>query len=524
VKAGSFARFFFDDLSEYRLARSLVVRGIGLVYLIAILSWWSQATLLVGPNGLVPMQDLLSFLRDRFAVTGQNPVFSLPTIFWFTGPSDAAIHILCFVGCIFSVMVILGFYPGPFLLGAWAAYLSLVNTGDVFMSFQWDVLLLEAGFLTLFLTPWARRLPWRRPPALTPVNRVGVFLFWVVVAKLIFQSGWVKLAWATGAHPEWWPDRTALTFHYMTQPLPTWTAWWMYQLPVWFHKLSIWPMYVVELLFPFLILFGKKLRLIAALGFTGLMTLILLTGNYTYFNWLTIVISVALIADRFWPDRLLGWLRIERSKATTSVVTKRDQVWVLLVSPLIVLLVLLNVQTIASNFHQAPIPLLKSDLTPVWLDRLADKVRPFHLVSGYGLFRTMTTTRPEIILEGSSDGISWIAYDFKWKVDELDARPRFVAPHQPRVAWQWWFAALEGRFDPRSRNSRWFQSLLGKLLAGDKSVEALFERNPFPDKPPKYLRARLYRYEFTSITERKKTGDWWRRVAIGEYLPVVSKR
>ncbi len=520
-------RFFkknFDNGSEYRIGRSLLVRGMGCIYLIAILSWWSQAMLLVGEEGLVPAQDLLRILGERFEAIGENGFLNLPTIFWFTGASDMAIHVACLIGSLLAVVVILGFYPGPALLGLWFIYLSLQKTGDVFMSFQWDILLLEAGFLALFLAPWVRRLPWRGPLSLQLVNRIGLVLFWCLAAKLMFQSGWVKLAWATEAYPEWWPERTAMTFHYMTQPLPTWTAWWVHQLPVWFHKFTIWPMYAVELVFPFLILFGKRMRLIAALGFIGLMGMILLTGNFTYFNWLTIVISLPLIPDRFWPTRLLRWLRIEKGIAEKPVVLKREKVGLILVSPVILLLVLLNVQVVLSDFHRAPIPLLKNDLTPNWLDEMADTFRPFQLVSGYGLFRTMTNTRPEIILEGSGDGISWFAYDFKWKPDELDSRPRFVAPHQPRVAWQLWFAALEGRFDPRSRNARWFESLLVKIFEGEKNIQMLFERNPFPDNPPKHLRARLYRYEFTTIAEGRKTGNWWRRVAIGEYLPVVSKR
>jgi len=480
--------------------------------------------LLVGENGLVPAQDLLRILSERFAGSGENPFFVVPTIFWFTGASDMSIHACCLIGCVLSVMVILGFYPGPALLVLWIIYLSLQKTGDAFMGFQWDILLLETGFLTMFAAPWFRRLRWRKPNSLNLVNRIGLLMLWCLAAKLIFQSGWVKLAWATEASPEWWPEHTAMTFHYMTQPLPTWTAWWAHQLPAWFHKFTIWPMYMVELVFPFLILFGKRMRLVAALGFISLMFLIILTGNYTYFNWLTIVISLPLITDRFWSCRLLRWIRIKKKTKTKPKLRKQEKIALLIVSPVMALLLLLNVQIVLSDFHQAPVPLLKKDLTPVWLDQMAASFRPLQLVSGYGLFRTMTTTRPEIILEGSSDGVSWMLYDFKWKPDELDTRPRFVAPHQPRIAWQLWFAALEGQFNPRSRNARWFESMVVKLLNGDESVQPIFERNPFPDKPPKHLRARLYRYEFTGISERRNSGDWWRRVAIGEYLPVVTKR
>jgi hypothetical protein len=150
-------------------------------------------------------------------------------------------------------------------------------------------------------------------------------------------------------------------------------------------------------------------------------------------------------------------------------------------------------------------------------------VSPFYPASGYGLFRTMTTERPEILLEGSADGTNWLAYDFAWKVDKISDRPRFVAPHQPRLAWQFWFAALEGRFDYRSSNAGWFESLVLRLLEGDRGVKRFLKYDPFPDSPPRLVRARLMRYEFTTPDERRATGDWWKRVVIGEYLPEVSR-
>ncbi len=527
--AGTFShRFFSEWLTEYRISRSLLVRGLGLIYLIAILSWWSQAILLVGENGLVPAADFLEVVDSNLTAQGKSSFAALPNLFWITGASDIAIHMLCLIGCVFATLVILGFLQGPALFGLWAIYLTFVHTGNAFMSFQWDMLLLEAGFLALFVSPWKFRTSWRNPESLSLVNRVGIFGFWFLIAKLMFFSGWVKLAWATDANPEWWGEDTAMTFHYMTQPLPCWTAWWAHQLPVWFHKFSLWPMYAFEIGFPFLILFGKRARLIAAIGMAGLMFLILLTGNYTFFNWLTILLCVPLIPDRFWPTGIFkSWFKVELPKQKPKKAPEKSGIplRILFASPLILLLLvaLLNVQVVLNDLHRAPIPLLKKALSPIWLDKLAGSLSPYRTVGGYGLFRTMTTERPEIIVEGSRDGITWRVYDFKWKPDKLDERPRFVAPHQPRVAWQLWFAALEKQFHPQSRNAAWFQSLVLKLLDGDDSVNALFRDNPFPDKPPKFIRARLFNYEFTDRKSRKRTGDWWKRKAAGEFLPKVWK-
>lgn len=511
------------DTDRHRIGRSLFIRGIGVIYLLAMASWWSQVGLLVGENGLAPAARLVEWVSQQATGSGRSAFWALPGLFWMTGTSDFALHLLAFAGCLLSILVICGRLVGPALAGLWLIYLSFVNSGGVFMSFQWDILLLEAGFLALFLCRWEWKTAWLNPPPLTTVNRIALVWSWFVIAKLMFFSGWVKLAWDSEATPEWWSSATAMTFHYMTQPLPTWTAWWAHQLPVWFHKASLVPMYVVEILLPFAVIFGRRGRLAAFIGFVGLMLAILLTGNYTYFNWLTIVLCLPLLHDRLWPEWFRRWLEFEPLGLTPRPALKPLLLRLSLAGPVILLLAVLNLRIVLRDLRQAPRPFLSIDLVPDWADKLAGKVDPLHLASGYGLFRTMTTERPEIIVEGSSDGIQWAAYDFAWKVDEISDRPRFVAPHQPRVAWQFWFAALEGRFDYRSANAQWFESLILKLLEGDRSVELLLKDNPFPDTPPKFIRARLMRYEFTTPAERRETGDWWKRVVIGEYLPTVSK-
>ncbi len=522
MKAPTIQTLLGFDTDQHRIGRSLFIRGLGLIYLIAIISWWSQAIMLVGGNGLIPAGKFLELVDSRLSEVGQSPFFAIPNIFWWIGASNLALHFACGLGAALAVLVILGRLTGPALAGLWIVYLSLLNTGGVFMSFQWDILLLEAGFMACFLADWRWHSPFRNPRPLNLVNRIALVWAWMLVGKLMFFSGWVKLAWATPDYPEWWPEHTAMTYHYMTQPIPTWTAWWAHQLPEGIQKASIWPMYFVELVLPFFIILGRFGRLIAAIGFAGLMLLILATGNYTYFNWLTIVLCLPLVHDRCWPKRFRKWLKLRKPKKKDRPSRRRVIIQLSCTAPVFLLMLLLNLQIIIGDLHRAPLPTLKKDLTPAWLDQLRASTSPFHLASGYGLFRTMTTDRPEIIFEGSRNGFTWQAYDFGWKVDELDARPKFVAPHQPRVAWQLWFAALERQFSYQSRNAGWVEALVLKLLNGDDSIEPLLRHNPFPDQPPKYIRARLFLYEFTTIAERKQTGDWWKRRASGMYIAPVS--
>lgn len=516
--------FLRPDLDRHRIARSLFLRGLGAIYLIAFLSWSGQVSLLVGPDGLEPAQSLLDSVGEALSERGENAFFALPNLFWFTGASDFALQFACMAGILLSCLVLFGRFTGPALVGAWVLYLSLVQTGGTFMRFQWDLLLLETGFLSLFFCSWRMRSRWRNPEPLNLLQRVALVFFWFLIAKLMFFSGWVKLAWASELQPEWWPDRTALHFHYMTQPLPTWTAWHAHHASDGIHALSIWIMYAVELVLPFAILLGRWGRVAAAAGFALLMTGILLTGNYTYFNWLTLLLCIPLIPDRAWPKWIREGLHFSPLGLSAPLPRRARIAQVTVACIALGAVGLLQLQIVLQDLHRAPHPLLKRDATPEWLDSWAASLQPFRIASSYGLFRTMTTTRPEIVLEGSEDGENWSEYDFAWKVDDLGDRPRFVAPHQPRVAWQFWFAALEKRFRRENFNARWIENLTIQLLQGNADAEKLLKHNPFPEEPPRFLRMQLYEYEFTTPEEKAETGHWWKRRLLGTYLrPVALK-
>jgi lipase maturation factor 1 len=347
-------------------------------------------------------------------------------------------------------------------------WLSLCVVGQEFLSFQWDVLLLEAGFLALF----ADTAPAR------------VWLFRWLAFRLMFFSGVVKLT----SHDAAWRNLTALTYHYETQPLPTPLAWYMTQLPLWFQKFSTAMVFVAELGAPFLFFGPKRLRHIGAWITIAFQVLILLTGNYTFFNILTIALMMFLFIE---PERS------PRSRTHRAVS--------------IALVAFIGVTT-----GLLFLELFSVDLPPGGGEILR-VVEPFRIVNTYGLFAMMTTERIEIVVEGSSDGDTWRAYEFRYKPGDLKRAPPIVAPHQPRLDWQMWFAAL-GNY----RQNRWFVNLMIRLLQGEPSVLRLLESNPFPGAPPKYIRARAYLYHFTDFAERRRDGAWWRREDHGMYFPAVS--
>ncbi len=390
--------------------------------------------------------------------------------------------------------MVAGIAPALLLAVLWAFYLSLVTVGGDFLAFQWDILLLEAGFLAIFLAPLGLK------PGLgsAPPKAIVWLLRWLLF-RLMFSSGAVKLL---SGDPTW-RDLTALGYHYWTQPLPTWVAWYVNLLPDWFDTVSCALLFAIELGAPVLIAAPQGYRLVAFSALVFFQVLIFLTGNYCFFNLLTLALCVLLLDDRVWPDRRRG--RIEGARASGRWEWPRFVVF-----PVAGLVLVLS---IVRTFD----PSRAGVAWPESLVELRRLAAPFGIVNGYGLFAVMTTTRPEIILEGSADGETWTEYQFRWKPGALERAPAFVEPHQPRLDWQMWFAALAPFGE-----SPWFVAFVHRLLEGSKPVAALLGTNPFPDTPPRYVRAVLYDYTFTDLRDGEATGRWWRRERKDLYLPAVS--
>jgi lipase maturation factor 1 len=485
----------------YFAARRWFLRAVGLIFLIAFVSLWVQIDGLIGSNGITPVREFLPAARAQL---GDHALSILPTLCWFNS-SDTFFHFLCGGGVILSLVLIVGIAPALSLVGLVAFYLSLTIAGQTFLSFQWDILLIEIGFLSIFLAPW--RL-WPKRGVDPPVSRAALFLLKVLLFKLLVMSGVVKL---TSGDDSWW-DLTALDYHYWSQPLPTVIGWWADQSPEWFKKFSVAFCLVVEIIVPFFIWAPRRLRLIAGGLLVFLQIMIAATGNYCFFNLLTIALCLLLIDDAVWRQENGTFTRLR--EATARQADRRYKHWDRLsnyaAAIVIVLTLPLNVRVIYSAFEP------EAEWSQL-LGRMYARAETFRIVNGYGLFRVMTKDRREIVIEGSADGIDWQPYEFKWKPGDVNRAPGWCAPHQPRLDWQMWFAAL-GSY----RQNPWFVQLVTSLLHGKPQVAALFERNPFPQNPPSYVRAALYRYRFTTAEEHRETGAWWKRQELGEYLPSVS--
>ena len=495
--------------TSWFVSRDLFLKGLAVVYLFAFWSMWSQVGGLVGAQGILPIAPYLDAVAEQL---GASRFLYFPTLCWL-GSSDLMLHALCISGLVASLFVFAGVFAPLALAWQWLAYLSLCVAGRVFMGYQWDNLLLETGLLAIFFAAWQVRPSRANQPK--PSRLFHFLLVWLLF-RLMLGSGLVKLA---SGDPAWWPDLTAMSFHYETQPLPAWTAWFVHHLPGSIHRLSTAMTLVMELFLPFLIFAPRALRLIGFMAFVFLQVFILVTGNYTFFNWLTILLCMLLLDDAMFPSRMSRPFQLGRPRAA-----HRWQRWphALLGVPLACVVLVLSGNTL---LHQANRLLVRFDraeprTSPALVSAIHNKAQGFRSINGYGLFAVMTKSRPEIVVQGSMDGRTWENYTFKHKPVDVARRPGFVAPHQPRLDWQLWFASLRGMGNQQTRN--WFVPFLVRLLHGSPPVLGLLDENPFPHGPPRHVRALVYDYRFSTPEERRETGAWWVRGEPKLFCPPVS--
>jgi predicted DCC family thiol-disulfide oxidoreductase YuxK len=491
---------------QYDLVSYLFLRLLGLIYSCAFVSFGVQAQGLIGSHGILPLQSLVDALGARF---GAERFFVMPMLFWLNA-SDAAIQLVCWTGAALALLLVFNVLTRTTLSLLYILYLSLLYAGQDFMAFQWDVFLLEAGFLSLLMC-FARAQ--------------GLWLLRWLLFRFIFMSGVVKLS---SGDPNWW-NLSALSYHFLTQPLPTPLAAGAAHLPAAALEFATGAMFVVELALPFCIFCPRRLRFLAAFGILLLQACILLTGNYNWFNLQTMLLCMLLFDDaalqRILPRRAARFIPARLQHGAQRPQSRPSRRTAIIAGTLAVLLVFCSLVQMDQRFGGDP---------PAIAKRIEQFIEPLRIISPYGLFAVMTTKRNEIVIEGSADGINWREYEFRYKPGDVTHRPRWNIPHQPRLDWQLWFAALD---DPR--RLPWFQRLLERLLENESTVTALLAKNPFADEAPSYIRAQFYEYTYASAAQRAAArstgaqgagahtgaapqGPWWERRYLGLYFPTAQ--
>ena len=479
---------------RYWLTRFIILRLLGLVYLAAFISLEWQVLPLIGSHGLTPAVDFLDRLQAHLGSRAAG-FLELPSIFWW-GSGDQALQILAWLGVGVSAVVLLGYANGLLLGLLWVLYTSYVNIGQEWYAYGWEIQLLETGFLAIFLVPLLDGRPFsRRPP---PV--VIIWLFRWLAFRIMLGAGLIKMR-----GDSCWRDLTCLYYHYETQPIPNPFSRTFHFFPHWFQRFSVLWNHLIELVTPWFA-FGPRLsRHIAGALLVSFQCLLIVSGNLSFLNYLTIVPMLACFDDsmlaRLLPRRLVA--AAGRANAEPRPGRVHDYA-VLVYAAIIVCLSVAPTLNLVSG----------QQIMNGSFDR-------FHLVNTYGAFGSVGRVRQEIIFEGTSDetlgpDTVWRAYEFPFKPGDPMRRPSIIAPLQPRLDWAIWFAAMATPND-----YLWTLHFVWKLLHNDPGTLSLLANNPFRDRPPRYIRAQLYHYEFAPPGNPQ--GAWWQRQLVGEWLPPLSE-
>ena len=482
INPASWASFLLRTDERYRQTSVFFLRCLALIYLAAFVSAALEITGLVGETGILPVGDYLDRLQQRF---GDVAWVRFPTLFWIDH-GDATLLVASYIGCLFAFLLLFGYWPLLSTIVLFVLYLSLFRAGQLFFNFQWDYLLLEAGFLSIFLT--------------VGPNRLLVFLFHWLLFRLRFLSGLSKII----SDDPTWNGLTTLRYYFETQPLPHMGSWYAHQLPDWLLKTGTGFTLLVELVVPFFIFLPRPFRLFAAAATILIQLLIILTSNHNFINLLTIALCLFLLDDRALQRVLPRWLL--GSGRGTGRQLLRD-----MTLPVVAIALLASSTLNAYQF-------VTGHRDPAAWNAPQEWLRAWGLGNVYHVFPTMQTERQELVIEGSRDGRNWEAYAFRYKPNAADQRPAFIVPLHPRLDWMIWFMPPQNPF-----MRQWFTACLWRLHTNSASVTALLAHNPFPEQGPRYLRVLAYRYRFTTPEERDRTGHIWVTEYLGEF-PNVPPR
>jgi hypothetical protein len=515
--------------------RWILLRALAIIYFSAFYSLLFQIKGLIGPEGILPAQQYLSAIAEQLGVTRY---WYAPSLFWISS-SSSMLMAVTWIGLIASVVAFFNLWPRLCFFVCFVCFLSFIGASGVFSSYQSDGMLLEAGFLALFFAPKGMLPGWG---ADDPPSRASYFLLQWEWFRIYLESGMVKLL---SGDPQW-RNFTAMDEYYQNGPLPTWIGWYAEHLPHWFHAASVAGTLGLELGLVFMMFFPRRVRIICFFIVTPWEMGVILTANYTFLNYLVLSLGFLLLDDkflrRFVPARFrphepeplqdlapheeqpLSILSMGEASPVSAEIELQERAgghttfWerlgdILTGMGLVFAAVMLTwiaydttAELIGIPFRQIPLP-----------EKPIVALEPFRIANQYGLFAVMTRGRYEIEFQGSDDGTNWTAYSFRNKPQALNETPGIYAPYQPRFDWNLWFASLGGW-----RENEIVPLTEERLLLGDRDVLSLFRGNPFTQIPPRYVRAVVWQYWFTSMDEKRRTGDWWRREYLGLYAPELT--
>lgn len=477
----------------YWLTRFMILRLLGVIYAVAFLVVINQIVPLIGAHGLLPVDMFLKQISQALGSGGAGFV-RLPSVFWLWH-SDAALLTVAWIGFILSCIVVAGYANAPLLGVLWFLYMSIVHVGQDWYSYGWEIQLTETGFLAIFLCPLLdmRPFPRRAPPI--PI----IVLFRWLSFRIMLGSGLIKLRGS-----QMWRNGTALYYHFETQPIPGPLSRWFHFLPRVILKVGVWFNFLAEIVAPFFIFCPKIGRHFAGAVIILFQFTIILSGNLSFLNWLTILPTLACFDDGF-GAKLLPKALVNKAKTAADNAEPSTHMLTTAWS-ITVIIALLSIQP-ALNLL-SPGQVMNSSFDPL------------DLVNTYGAFGTVGQERDNIIFEGTNDDTTggkanWKPYIYKGLPVLLDKRPPQIAPYQLHLDWQMWFASMS-----TADQYPWTYNLVWKLLHNDPGAVSLFAENPFPKKPPRYIRAEIYRYKFAQPGNPQ--GLFWTREKLGDWIPVVS--
>ena len=509
------------------IPRWLFLRGFGLIYFSAFFSLIFQIRGLIGPEGILPAQNYLQAVGQTLGSIER--LWYAPTLLWFSSGPVMLIAV-CWVGMAASVLLVLNVWPRGMLAICFICYLSFVSAAQDFSGYQSDGMLLEAGFISLLFAPSGFR---PRLGAAHPASRASLFLLQWEWFRIYFESGAVKLL---SGDPEW-RHFTAMDEYYQNGPLPTWIGWYVQHLPHWFHAATVVATFALELGIVWMMFLPRRWRIACFFIATAWQVPVIVTANYTFLNYLVLLLGVLLLDDGFilrvlpekWESRVGRWVlrpsnevRIAeqetRQAGSLPELSRGNQPG----SPFRLhwRAVKLTVSTVMLSwvFYATAVQLIWMFLRIPLPTTPVSALEPFRIANQYGLFAVMTRGRYEIEFQGSNDGQNWATYPFLYKPQDPGKAPGIYAPYQPRFDWNLWFASLGSwREYPIVGNTE------VRLIDNNKDVLALFAGDPFATAPPKQIRAVLWQYWFTTLSEKRATGMWWRRQLLGLYAPRLER-